>query len=63
MLWDIVFEDVTKVIQEFFVNGKLFTEINRTIIALLSIVTSPSQINDFMPFHVAMFYLNVSSRL
>ncbi|GKE88177.1 reverse transcriptase domain-containing protein [Tanacetum coccineum] len=47
--WDIVVEDVTKAIQEFFSNGNLLKELNHTIIALIHKVTSPSRINDYRP--------------
>ncbi|GKA68811.1 hypothetical protein Tco_0768728 [Tanacetum coccineum] len=33
--WDIVADDVTKVVQEFFINGVLLKELNHTIIALI----------------------------
>ncbi|GJX54328.1 hypothetical protein Tco_0282697, partial [Tanacetum coccineum] len=47
--WDIMVEDVTKAIQEFFSNGNLLKELNHTIIALIHKVTSPSRINDYRP--------------
>ncbi|GJU82334.1 hypothetical protein Tco_1284699 [Tanacetum coccineum] len=47
--WDIVFGDVTKAIQEFFMNGCLLKELNHTIIALIPKVQSPSRINDYRP--------------
>ena len=47
--WDIVSEDVTKAVQEFFVNGKLLKEINHTTIALLPKINSPTRITDFRP--------------
>ncbi|GKA84753.1 reverse transcriptase domain-containing protein [Tanacetum coccineum] len=47
--WDIIVEDVTKAIQEFFVNGCLLKELNHTIIALIPKVKSPSCINDYRP--------------
>ncbi|GJY01145.1 hypothetical protein Tco_0359297 [Tanacetum coccineum] len=45
--WDIIAEDVTKAIQEFFVNGCLLKELNHMIIALIPKVKSPSRINDY----------------
>nr|GFA04032.1 hypothetical protein [Tanacetum cinerariifolium] len=33
--WDVVANDITRVIQEFFTNGKLLKELNHTIIALI----------------------------
>ncbi|GJZ73239.1 hypothetical protein Tco_0637385 [Tanacetum coccineum] len=47
--WDIVSSDVTKAVQEFFINGKLLKELNHTIIALIPKVASPSRINDYRP--------------
>ncbi|GJZ38175.1 hypothetical protein Tco_0584366 [Tanacetum coccineum] len=47
--WDIMSSDVTKAVQEFFINGKLLKELNHTIIALIPKVSSPSRINDYRP--------------
>ncbi|GKA46344.1 hypothetical protein Tco_0739227 [Tanacetum coccineum] len=47
--WDIVSKDVTVVVQEFFVNGKLLKELNHTLIALIPKVSAPSRINDYRP--------------
>ncbi|GKC16679.1 putative reverse transcriptase domain, reverse transcriptase zinc-binding domain protein [Tanacetum coccineum] len=41
-LWDVVANDVTRAVQEFFTNSKLLKELNHTIIALIPKVTSPS---------------------
>ncbi|GJS42362.1 hypothetical protein Tco_0567405, partial [Tanacetum coccineum] len=47
--WDIVGDEVTKAIREFFTNGKLLKELNHTIIALIPKVKSPSRVNDYRP--------------
>nr|GEU47038.1 hypothetical protein [Tanacetum cinerariifolium] len=47
--WDIVANDVTNAVREFFINGKLLKELNHTIIALVLKVVSPSRVNDFRP--------------
>ncbi|GKA61771.1 hypothetical protein Tco_0761290 [Tanacetum coccineum] len=47
--WDIVANDVTCAIQEFFTNGNLLKELNHTIIALIPKVKSPTRINDYRP--------------
>ncbi|GKA95385.1 putative RNA-directed DNA polymerase, eukaryota, reverse transcriptase zinc-binding domain protein [Tanacetum coccineum] len=47
--WDVVANDVTKAVQEFFTNGKLLKELNHTVIALIHKVPSPSRINDYRP--------------
>nr|GEW13176.1 hypothetical protein [Tanacetum cinerariifolium] len=47
--WDIVATYITQAIWEFFINGKLLKELNHTIIALISKVTSPTRVNDFRP--------------
>ncbi|GJT23915.1 zinc knuckle CX2CX4HX4C containing protein [Tanacetum coccineum] len=47
--WDIVGVDVTCVICDFFVNGKLLKEINHTIISLVPKVSTPAKINDYRP--------------
>nr|GEX42583.1 hypothetical protein [Tanacetum cinerariifolium] len=47
--WDIVANDVTCVVQEFFTNGNLLKELNHTIIALVPKVKSPTRINDYRP--------------
>ncbi|GJV30013.1 hypothetical protein Tco_1386461 [Tanacetum coccineum] len=46
---DIVAEDVTRAIQEFFNNGKLLKELNHIILALLPKVKMPTRINDYRP--------------
>ncbi|GKA19883.1 hypothetical protein Tco_0699798 [Tanacetum coccineum] len=45
--WPIISDDVTKVVQEFFVNGTLLKNLNHTIIALVPKVGSPTRINDY----------------
>ncbi|GJZ03194.1 hypothetical protein Tco_0521155 [Tanacetum coccineum] len=45
--WDVVSTDITKAVQEFFINGYLLKEVNHTIIALILKVSSPSRINDY----------------
>ncbi|GKC93943.1 hypothetical protein Tco_1159385 [Tanacetum coccineum] len=47
--WDIVGNDVIKVVKEFFINGKLLKELNHTIIALIPKVHIPSLVNDYRP--------------
>ncbi|GJW80705.1 hypothetical protein Tco_0144680 [Tanacetum coccineum] len=47
--WDIMSSNVTKVVQEFFINGKLLKELNHMIIALIPKVASPSRINYYRP--------------
>ncbi|GJU52788.1 uncharacterized protein Tco_1226502 [Tanacetum coccineum] len=47
--WDIVGNDVCNAVKDFFSNGHILREINHTIIALLSKVTTPSKINDYRP--------------
>ncbi|GJY39026.1 hypothetical protein Tco_0425390 [Tanacetum coccineum] len=42
--WDTVGSDVTYVVREFFVNGRLLKEINHTIIALIPKVKAPARI-------------------
>ncbi|GJT91737.1 hypothetical protein Tco_1080582 [Tanacetum coccineum] len=47
--WDIVSNDVTKAVKEFFTNGTLLKEVNHTIIALIPKIASPTRINDYQP--------------
>nr|GEX11979.1 putative reverse transcriptase domain, reverse transcriptase zinc-binding domain protein [Tanacetum cinerariifolium] len=47
--WNIVANDVIRVVRDFFVNGKLLKELNHTIIALVLKVSSPSRVNEFRP--------------
>ncbi|GJY23686.1 uncharacterized protein Tco_0397344 [Tanacetum coccineum] len=47
--WEIIGKEVTEVVQDFFKNGKLLTEINHTIISLLPKVHSPSKVSDYRP--------------
>ncbi|GKA50952.1 probable kinetochore protein NUF2 [Tanacetum coccineum] len=47
--WDVVANDVTNAICEFFRNGTLLKEINHTIIALIPKVKSPTLVNDYRP--------------
>nr|GEX69986.1 hypothetical protein [Tanacetum cinerariifolium] len=39
--WDVVANDVTRVVQEFFTNGKLLKDLNHTIIALIPKIEAP----------------------
>ncbi|GJT97313.1 hypothetical protein Tco_1092831 [Tanacetum coccineum] len=47
--WDVVANDVTRAVQEFFTNDKLLKELNHTIIAFIPKVPSPSRINSYRP--------------
>ncbi|GJS13489.1 putative RNA-directed DNA polymerase, eukaryota, reverse transcriptase zinc-binding domain protein, partial [Tanacetum coccineum] len=47
--WDVVSNDVTKAVKEFFTNGTLLKEVNHTIIALIPKIASPTRINDYRP--------------
>ncbi|GJZ58586.1 RNA-directed DNA polymerase, eukaryota, reverse transcriptase zinc-binding domain protein [Tanacetum coccineum] len=47
--WDIITDDFTDAVYEFFTNGKLLKELNHTIIALVPKVRSPARINDYRP--------------
>nr|GEU30806.1 hypothetical protein [Tanacetum cinerariifolium] len=47
--WDVVANNVTNAICEFFRNGTLLKELNHTIIALISKVKSPTRVNDYRP--------------
>ncbi|GKB68099.1 hypothetical protein Tco_0929511 [Tanacetum coccineum] len=47
--WDIVADDVTNAVSEFFINGKILKELNHTIIALIPKVRSPTCVTDFRP--------------
>nr|GEU68753.1 hypothetical protein [Tanacetum cinerariifolium] len=47
--WDVVGINVTNVIQDFFINGKLLKEINHTIISLVPKVSTLARINDYRP--------------
>ncbi|GJS45093.1 protein LAZ1 [Tanacetum coccineum] len=46
---DVVANNVTRVVQEFFQNGMLLKELNHTIIALIPKVNTPNRINDYCP--------------
>ncbi|XP_021979802.1 uncharacterized protein LOC110875918 [Helianthus annuus] len=47
--WEIVGDEVTKAILEFFDNGKLLQQINHTIIALVPKVPTPNSVVDYRP--------------
>nr|GEU30804.1 hypothetical protein [Tanacetum cinerariifolium] len=47
--WDIIGDDVTKVVGEFFTNGTMLKELNHTNIALVPKVSTPSRVNDYRP--------------
>ncbi|XP_022040602.1 uncharacterized protein LOC110943154 [Helianthus annuus] len=47
--WEIVGEEITKAILDFFDNGKLLQQINHTIIALVPKTQSPNSVTDYRP--------------
>nr|GEY91054.1 hypothetical protein [Tanacetum cinerariifolium] len=53
--WDIVANDVTDAICEFFMNGKILKELNHTIIALIPKVKSPLRVLDSGSFMYHMY--------
>lgn len=46
---DIIRDDVTHVILNFFETGKLYTELNATILALIPKVSLPTSVVEFRP--------------
>ena len=47
--WDIVADDVTNAVSEFFINGRILKELNHTIIALIPKVRAPTCVIDYRP--------------
>lgn len=47
--WNIIGEDITNAILEFFKSGQLLKEINHTVMALLPKVSTPYKVTDFRP--------------
>ncbi|GJX07985.1 RNA-directed DNA polymerase, eukaryota, reverse transcriptase zinc-binding domain protein [Tanacetum coccineum] len=47
--WDIIADDVTSAVSEFFINGRLLKELNHTIIALIPKVRYHARVNDYRP--------------
>nr|GEU28765.1 hypothetical protein [Tanacetum cinerariifolium] len=47
--WDIVGEDVCRVVCDFFTNGKLLKEVNHTFLALIPKVATPTHVTNFRP--------------
>nr|GEY63836.1 hypothetical protein [Tanacetum cinerariifolium] len=45
--WDIIADDVTSAVLEFFINGRLLKELNHTIIDLIPKVRYPARVNDY----------------
>nr|GEU82836.1 hypothetical protein [Tanacetum cinerariifolium] len=61
--WDIVGNDVTRAVCEFFTNGKLLNELNHTIIALIPKVPSHSHVNDFRPISCCNVLFKVITKI
>ncbi len=47
--WDIVKDDVLKVVGSFFTSSKLLSEVNSTLITLVPKVPDPSKMGEFRP--------------
>nr|GEW18412.1 hypothetical protein [Tanacetum cinerariifolium] len=47
--WDVVGEDVCRVVRDFFTNGKLLKEVNHTFLALIPKVATSTNVTDFRP--------------
>nr|GEZ76095.1 hypothetical protein [Tanacetum cinerariifolium] len=61
--WEIIATDVTKAIKERFTNGVLLKELNHTILALITKVTSPMKINDYRPISCCNIMYKCISRV
>ncbi|GJU01186.1 sodium/hydrogen exchanger 6 [Tanacetum coccineum] len=61
-VWDVVGEDITCAIMDFFFNGKLLKEINHTIISLIPKITTPDRINDYRPISCCNLMKNYHRR-
>ncbi|GKA21091.1 hypothetical protein Tco_0701080 [Tanacetum coccineum] len=47
--WEIIADDFFATVNEFFINGKLFKEMNHTIIGIIPKIRSPSRVTDYRP--------------
>ncbi|GKB49924.1 RNA-directed DNA polymerase, eukaryota, reverse transcriptase zinc-binding domain protein [Tanacetum coccineum] len=47
--WSVISKDICKVVQDFFVNGKLLGEVNATLISLVPKVQNPDRVSEFRP--------------
>ncbi|GKA57418.1 hypothetical protein Tco_0756606 [Tanacetum coccineum] len=61
--WDIIADDFTDAVCEFFTNGKLLKELNHTIIALVPKVRSPARINDYRPISCSNILFKCISKI
>ncbi|XP_022030846.1 uncharacterized protein LOC110931776 [Helianthus annuus] len=61
--WDIVGEEVSDAIMQFFDNGKLLQQVNHTIIALVPKVPTPSSVLDYRPISCCNVILKCISKI
>jgi hypothetical protein len=61
--WPTVGHNVTKAIQNFFVEGKMLKEINNTLIVLILKIPNPTSVNHFRPISLCNVVYKVISRI
>ena len=61
--WNVVGHAVIKVVQNFFISGKLLKEINNSYIVLIPKVKNPSSINHFSPISLCNAIYKIISKL
>ncbi|GKF09150.1 RNA-directed DNA polymerase, eukaryota, reverse transcriptase zinc-binding domain protein [Tanacetum coccineum] len=61
--WSVIGSDVCKAVKDFFVNGKLFKEVNATVIALVPKITTPSKVSDYRPIACCNVVYKIISKI
>ena len=61
--WDVVGEDVQKVVMSFLENRKLLREINNTLITLIPKTVCPENVSDFRPISCCNVIYKIASKM
>ena len=57
--WGVIGADVCKAVKEFFVNGKMLSELNSTLITLVPKIPIPCKVTDFQTYSLLQCTLQV----
>jgi len=61
--WDIIREDTTKAVLNFFQTGKLLKEVNHTFVTLIPKVANSSRLSDFRPISCCNILYKIISKV
>lgn len=61
--WNVIGDDVVRIVQDFFINDKLLPALNHTNITLMPKVGNPTKVNQYRPISLCNVIYKVISKI